>query len=388
MKFLRILKVAFKNIISNKLRSILTMLGIIIGIASVIILVGVSNGSAKKVRENIQSLGTDILTVNINSQDASLEYEDMDEISKLSGITAITPYKNLQATVNRGQTTSNNARVMATDDNYLSLRNLKLESGRTISIIDIENETKVCIIGKDVKELLFNLADPIRQAIKLNGDNYTVIGVLEESGTSMGTNYDSAVLIPISTAKHLGTDSTINNLYVKIENENMIEQEKVIIENYLMRKLQITNDYYSVSSQSQALDAMENINNTFTVLLGGIASISLVVGGIGVMNVMLVSVTERIKEIGIRKSLGARKIDILFQFLIEAMALSLTGGMLGVIFGVGLGKLSYLLDYAFVYTNFIVILAFTSSAAIGIIFGIFPAYRAANLNPIDALRTE
>jgi len=154
----------------------------------------------------------------------------------------------------------------------------------------------------------------------------------------MGMNYDNSVLIPITSAKHLGSDTTIKNLYVKIEDENKIDESKAIIENYLMRKLQITSDYYSVSSQAQALDAMENINNTFAILLGGIASISLVVGGIGVMNVMLVSVTERIREIGVRKSLGARKIDILFQFLIEAMVLSLLGGLLGVIVGIGLRK--------------------------------------------------
>ena len=178
MKFLRILKVAFKNIISNKLRSILTMLGLIIGIASVIILVGVSNGSAKSVRENIQSLGTDILTANINSQDVSLEYSDMEEIAALPGIIGASAYKQLQATVSRGKITSNNARVIATDDKYLDLRNLKLEKGRTISFIDIEQQSKVCIIGKDVKETLFNLGDPVGETIKLNGDNYLVIGVL------------------------------------------------------------------------------------------------------------------------------------------------------------------------------------------------------------------
>lgn len=144
----------------------------------------------------------------------------------------------------------------------------------------------------------------------------------------MGTNYDNSVLIPITAAKHLGSDSTINNLYVKIEDENKTEEGKTIVENYIMRKLQLTSDDYSVSSSAQMLETMENVTNTLAILLGGIASISLVVGGIGVMNVMLVSVTERIKEIGIRKSLGARRIDILFQFLIEALVLSLLGGLL------------------------------------------------------------
>jgi len=241
--------------------------------------------------------------------------------------------------VSRGITTSNNARVMATDDKYLELRNLKLNDGRIISFIDIEQQSKICIIGKDVKESLFNLANPIGETIKLEGDNYLVVGILEETGTSMGTNFDNSVLIPITSAKHLGSDTMINNLYIKIEDENNIDVGKMTIENYIMRKLQLTNDYISVSSQSQMLDTMESINNTFAILLGGIASISLVVGGIGVMNVMLVSVTERIREIGVRKSLGARRIDILFQFLVEAMVLSFFGGLLGVIIGIILRKI-------------------------------------------------
>ena len=227
---------------------------------------------------------------------------------------------------------------MATDDKYLELRNLKLSDGRTISFIDIEQQSKICIIGKDIKDTLFNLANPIGETIKLEGDNYLVVGVLEEAGTSMGTNFDNSVLIPITSAKHLGSDTMIKNLYIKIENESNVDVAKTTMENYIMKKLQLTGDYYSVSSQSQMLDAMESVNNTFAVLLGGIASISLVVGGIGVMNVMLVSVTERIREIGVRKSLGARRIDILFQFLIEAMVLSFLGGLLGVIIGIVLRR--------------------------------------------------
>ena len=307
MKFWRILKVAFKNIISNKLRSILTMLGLIIGIASVIVLVGIGNGSARSIRNSVQSLGSDILTISVNSEDVSLQYEDLDEITELENILAVTPYKSLNATVSRGQTTSNNARIMATDDNYLDIRNLKLAEGRTINIVDIENKTKVCIIGKSVKETLFNLASPIDETIKLNGDNYTVIGVLEEAGTSMGTDYDNMVIVPITASKHLGSDTSINSLYAKIENEDTINESIITLENYIMSKLQITNDYYSVSSQSQTLDAMANVSNTLSILLGGIASISLVVGGIGVMNVMLVSVTERIREIGVRKSLRRKE---------------------------------------------------------------------------------
>lgn len=388
MKVIRIIKLAFKNIANNKLRSILTMLGLIIGISSVIVLVGIGNGSTQEVQTQVQSLGTDVLTATISSSDYSLEYENLDEILELDNISAVAPYKTISATASRGTTTSNRASITATNDNYLDIVNVKLAQGRTISIIDIENKSKVCILGADIATTFFNLANPLGETIKLNGDNYTVIGVLEEQGSSMGTDLDSIILIPLTAAKHLGSDTTINNMYIKVEDESRIEISTAMVENYLRRTLQISSDYYSVSSQESTLEAMESINNTLSLLLGGIASISLVVGGIGVMNVMLVSVTERTKEIGIRKSLGAKKRDILIQFLVEALVLSLLGGVLGIGIGVLVGNLSSNLGYTFQNSVDVMLISFCSSAAIGLIFGIFPAYRAAGLNPIDALRTD
>ena len=291
MKAIRIIKLALKNIKSNKLRSALTMLGLIIGISSVIVLVGIGNGSTNEVQTQVQSLGTDVLTVSISSSDYSLEYENLDEILELSNVSSVAPYKTVSATASRGTTTSNKASITATNDNYLDVVNVKLKEGRTISIIDIENKSKVCILGSDIATTLFNLADPLGETIKLDGDNYTVIGVLEEQGSSMGTDLDSIILIPLTTAKYLGSDTSINNMYVKVENENLIDISIAIIENYIRSTLQISSDYYSVTSQESTLEAMESINNTLSLLLGGIASISLVVGGIGVMYVMLVSVT-------------------------------------------------------------------------------------------------
>ena len=270
----------------------------------------------------------------------------------------------------------------------MDITNTYLQKGRTISIIDIENSSKVCILGSDIATTLFSLADPVGEKIKINGDYYTVIGVLQEQGTSMGNNIDSMVLIPITTAKYLGEDTSVTNLYVKVQDENSIEKTITIIENYIRQTLGISSDYYSVSSQDSVIDTMENVNNTMSLLLGGIASISLIVGGIGVMNVMLVSVTERTKEIGIRKSLGAKRKDILFQFLVEALVLSIIGGVIGVILGIGLGYLSENFDYTFSPSGVTILIAFLASSCIGLIFGIFPAYRASKLNPIDALRTE
>lgn len=388
MRLFDILKVSLKNIGSNKLRSALTMLGLIIGIASVIILVGIGNGASSDVTSQVKSLGTDILTVNITSSDTSLAYEQIQEIQKLSNVSAVAPYKTVSATVSRGTTSSSKASILATNNNYLDVTNITLAEGRTISVIDIENKNKVCMIGYDLAQTLFNLTNPVGETIKINGDNYTVIGLLEEQGSSMGTNIDNMLLIPLTTASYLGSDTTINSVYVKVEEEDKITETTSVIGNFIRSTLQISSDYYTVSSQDSMLETMEGVTNTLSLLLGGIASISLIVGGIGVMNVMLVSVTERTKEIGIRKSLGAKRRDILVQFLIESLVLCLLGGIVGVGTGILLGNVAGKFGYRFETSTAIVCISFLSSALIGIAFGIFPAYRAAKLNPMDALRTE
>lgn len=387
MKFYSILKSALKSIMNNKLRSSLTMLGLIIGIASVIILVGIGDGATTDVTEQVQSLGIDIITVSISSSDKSFEYNELDEFKKLDNVKNIAPYKSISSTVSRNSASTSSS-IMAVNDNYLNITNTVLQKGRTISIVDIENKSKVCILGSEISTTLFSLSEPIGEKIKINGDYYTVIGLLEEQGTSMGTNVDEMILIPITSAKHLGQDTTISNMYIQVENENMIDMAITRIENYIRQTLEISSSYYSVSSQESVIDTMENVTSTLSLLLGGIASISLIVGGIGVMNVMLVSVTERTKEIGIRKSLGAKKIDILFQFLVESLVLSVIGGIIGVILGLTIGNLAENFNFSFNPNITITLIAFSSSAIIGLVFGIFPAYRAANLNPIDALRTE
>ena len=388
MRFLETIKIAFKNIKNNKLRTTLTMLGLIIGIASVIILVGIGTGASSKVQNQVQSLGTDILTVTINSSDESLEYSSLEDISKIDNVASVAPYKTISNTISNGTKSTSNASIIATNDNYLEVTNLSLYEGRTISIVDIENSSKVCIIGQGLATTLFSLADPLNQTIKIDGDNYTVVGMLNEAGSSMGTNIDNVLIIPITTAKYLGTDTSINNLYLKVSDENKITQTTNLIKNYLGRTLESSTDNYSVTTQDSVLDTMEEVTNTMSLLLGGIASISLVVGGIGVMNVMLVSVTERTKEIGIRKSLGAKGKDILIQFLIESVVICILGGIIGISMGIGLGNLVQNFGYSFTASSTIIFISFITSALIGIIFGIFPAYRAAKLNPIDALHTE
>lgn len=388
MQIIDIIKVALQNIMNNKLRSSLTMLGLMIGIASVIILVGIGNGASDSVTSQVKSLGTDIVTISIQAEDTSLSYEQVEALKELKNIAAVAPYKSVSATVSKDTTTSSKSSIIATNQNYLEVTNLTITDGRTISNIDIENKSKVCMIGYDLASTLFGLSNPVGENLKIEGDTYTVIGVLKEEGSSMGTDIDNMLVIPLTTASYLGTDSSITNIYVKVEEENRIENTISLLENRIRSELQISSDDYTVSSQESMLETMQDVSNTLSLLLGGIASISLIVGGIGVMNVMLVSVTERTKEIGIRKALGAKRKDILVQFLIESLVLCILGGGLGVAIGIGIGILAQNFDYSFTLQTQIVLLAFGSSAAIGIIFGIFPAYKASKLNPIEALRTE
>lgn len=387
-KFINILKDSIKNIKNNKLRSMLTMLGLVIGIASVILLVGIGTGTSDNVTSQVQSLGTDILTLTIQSSDTSLDYDNIDEIVNLTNVENAVPYKSVSATVSRNETVSQKSSIIATTKEYFEVTNTTISSGRLMSKIDIENNSKICLLGSDIATTLFSVSNPIGQKIKMDGDNYTVVGVLTAKGTSMGSNVDDMIIIPFTTAKYLGSDTSISELYIRVENEDMIDTTTEIIENYIENTLGITTDYFSVSSQDSMLDTMESVNSSLSLLLVGIAAISLIVAGIGVMNVMLVSVTERTKEIGIRKSLGAKRRDILVQFLIEALTLSLIGGVVGILIGMPLGEFMVLYGYTFAPSSSIILLSFSSSAVIGLIFGIFPAYKAAKLNPIDALRTE
>ena len=212
--------------------------------------------------------------------------------------------------------------------------------------------------------------------------------MLEETGTSMGTDVDNMLLIPYNTAVYLGADTTYSSLYLQISDTALAEQTVTAVENYLRMTLQISSDDYAVTSSTSMISAMEDVSTSLALMLGGIASISLLVGGIGVMNVMLVSVTERTREIGIRKALGARRKDILLQFLIEAVVISLLGGIIGILLGLFAGVIIQNLGTSFACSSSIILLAFAVSAAIGLIFGSFPAYRASALSPIEALRAE
>lgn len=388
MSFSMTIKLAWKNITSNGLRSALTILGLVIGVASVIILVGIGNGAAYSVRSQVASLGTDIITVDISDSDSALTYDATAELTEIDGVSEVSPYQMLSATLSSGGNSSARASVVGTGAAFTDMMGYDIKYGRALSRIDIDNCSKVVIVGSDVAEEFWGMIDPCGDTIRIDGDSYTVIGVLDSVGSSMGNNIDEAAVIPITTAKYLGVSTSISDIYVRADSGADAGTTAENIEEYLMGTLGISEDDVSVTTQAMMLEAMEDINNTLSLLLGGIAGISLLVGGIGVMNVMLVSVTERTREIGIRKSLGAKKKDILFQFLMESMVLSIFGGLIGIIVGFAGGEAATLFGASFAPGMGMVILSVAVSIAVGLIFGIFPSYRAAGLKPVEALRYE
>lgn len=386
MKWLQIGKEATRNVARNKLRTVLTMLGLVIGISSVIVLVGMSDGSNRQVAEQMKALGGDIISAYIF--EGSLGYDDMDDVRALPGVADAAPSKHLNAPVSAGTEKSNRAAVEASDEHYLDVRNLKLAAGRNLSSVDRENKSKVCVIGGAVARDLFGTTDAVGRTIKLAGDEFTVVGVLEEKGESMGLNTEGLVLVPYQSAGTLGSDGKISTAYVRAAGDDAVQLAKGSVSDYLENEQGISPAMFSVNTQDEILGAGGTVNETMTLLLAGIASISLLVAGIGVMNVMLVSVAERVREIGIKKALGARRGDILIQFLVEALVLSLLGGALGILLGIALCAAAEYAGVPCVVSPTIVCVAAGASTFIGLVFGIFPAHRASQLHPVIALRQE
>jgi len=380
----QLIKMAIKSIVSNKLRAFLTMLGMIIGVSSVIILVSISQGSSKQISDQIGELGTNLLTVNFfNTDTTQFKEKDLATLKKINGVKEVSPVVSGRVTVKNGKTSSE-VSLTGTTSSYKDVRNLKISSGRFFTNFDNEERLKTAILGSDTATTLFGLSNPVGESIQINGTSYKVVGVLQSSG-----NGDDTVLLPIKVAQRLLQNTTISTVYVQTDNENIVNFAKVNVESTLSVLFGGSQDDFSVTNQQDVIDTVSSVSDTMSIMLGGIACISLVVGGIGIMNIMLVSVSERTREIGIRKAIGAQKSDIMLQFLIESIVLSSFGGMIGVGLGVSAAKIySMISSTTIAFSLPVILLSFTFSLLVGVIFGVFPAYKASNMRPIQALRFE
>lgn len=395
---------AWASLIANKMRSILTMLGIIIGVAAVIALVSIGNGVKQDIQNSISSLGSNLLMVMPGaprtpgvrpSQGSmkSLKVSDYQAISKLDGVKAASPYTaNSYVTIYQSKNWTTT--VSGVSSNFQDVNNWTMAEGRFISSKNVGNRERVAVVGQTVVKNLFAGEDPVGKEIRVKNIPFRVIGVLNSKGNgTMGNDQDDVIFIPYTTAMERveGVDY-LRMVYVVASDDNGIDRLQSDIENLLRVRHSIkdTNlDDFNIQNMKSIMETMEQTTGTLTLFLGAVAAISLVVGGIGIMNIMLVSVTERTREIGIRKALGATYFVIVTQFLIEAVVISLMGGLIGIALGIGASKLIGLASgMSTVISVPTIVLSFAFSMAIGLVFGIYPARKAAKLNPIDALHYE
>ncbi|KPC98826.1 Macrolide export ATP-binding/permease protein MacB [Geobacillus sp. BCO2] len=389
MGLLPSIKMAWRSIRSNKLRSFLTMLGMIIGVSSVIVLVSIGRGSSEQVTSQINQLGTNLLTVNVmNSDEVKLTVEDANKFRELSGVKDIAPIVSGRVSVKQGAALAQ-VSLIGTTASYEAVRDVNVSSGRFLSDIDVEYRQKIVVLGATTAQTLFGFGDPVGQYVQIDGTSFKVVGVLASKGGSLGQSGDDVILMPLSTAQRLTKTMNIQTVYIQADKASDVNFVMVEAKRLLAHLFPNNEDSYSVFNQQDLMETVSSVADTMTLMLGGIAGISLLVGGIGIMNIMLVSVSERTKEIGIRKAVGAKRRHILLQFLVEAVVLSSCGGAIGVVLGFGVGQvLKSVMGMTISYSPSVSLLAFLFSLLVGVVFGVFPANKAAKLDPIQALRYE
>ena len=384
------IRMSWENIVKNKLRSALTMLGIVIGVASIIALITIVQGATASISNEVNSLGVNKIMVNVAGTPlkAGLTDDDIKTISGLKNISGVSPTIAGKTTIVYKGTVKEKATVQGKNEVFFRTDNSLLKSGRSINILDINTKNQVALLGNDIVKDLFYGINPIGKEIVINGTAYTVIGTLEaSSGFGMSSNNET-VIIPYTTAlRSLGIKS-VTSLDVYLKDTNMADQTVIDIKGILSQAFNYKEEAYTVFNMGDMIESFQNMMGIMSMLLAGIAAISLVVGGIGIMNMMLVSITERTTEIGLRKALGATPDKIQIQFIIEAIFLSVIGGVIGLVAGSILAYTAALLiGIIFSISITTVALAVGFSAAVGIIFGYMPARKASRLNPIDALRS-
>ena len=382
-------RMAFSSILSNKMRSFLTMLGIIIGVIAVVVLISLVNGATSSVTNEIEGLGSNLLTVTVRGTGTRhLSTKDVEDLAdRFDSIGATAPSLSQSVTAKNGTKTFT-ATIQGTTADYDRIGGMKLAYGRFLKSPDIDSQSAVAIVGVDVANELFGKTEILGESISVNGRKFLIVGVLEKGTSSFGGD-DEKIIIPFGVAQRMFQQKNVQMFYVAAAGSDTVDAAEADVKATLLSYFRQDEDAFSIMNQAAILDTMDSILGTLSLLLGGIAGISLLVGGIGIMNIMLVSVAERTKEIGIRKAIGAGRRRIMLQFLIESLVISVLGGLIGLLISwLILGLVSVIADMSFAMTAGVITLAFGFSVFIGVTFGLYPANKASKLHPIDALRTE
>lgn len=388
------LKMAIKAITGNKMRSLLTILGVVIGVVAIVVLVAIAQGSNASVISSIEDMGTNMISVTIRSRRSNpITYEGLKELALDESIANLAPYISVSGTIKAGTTTYDDGSIQGTAPGCDEIRNWEVASGRFLKQPDLDNRTFVAVLGCEAAEEMFGTQDIVGEVFSINGYSFSVVGVLEEVGSSSMGSQDNMIIIPFTLAQRLfGSERGISSFYVSANSSQEIGFVEKAVETYLDNAFDSQNStvkQYNIYNQSDMLSTLNETTQTLTLMLGGIAAISLLVGGIGIMNIMLVSVSERTREIGIRKAIGAARWNVLSQFLIESLVVSMLGGLLGLFISyITLYILEPILSMTLSVSPHIAALAIGFSVLIGVVFGLYPANKASKLKPIDALHYE